>query len=233
MGRVTPPDDSVAADRALHDDAIVIDALPREPAQPGALRAHAGGRGGHGQLTITLADGVDFHRMLDEIQRIDRLLAEHADLVRRVRSVADIRAARREQRVGIIDGFQNAIHFERNMRRVAPLRELGVLIVPLPYTIANLLADGCLEPRNAGLTFFGRALVDELNRLGVLVDLWPVGDRSALEAIDHSAAPVAMTHANCHGLGASPRNKIDEAIRTLARRGGVIGFTRLPASVSR
>src|SRR5207245_241904 len=97
---------------------------------------------------------------------------------------------------------------------------------------ANLLADGCLEPRNAGLTEFGRAVIRELNRAGILIDLSHVGDRSTLEAIETSQAPVAFTHANVRALSPSPRNKTDEAIRMLAGRGGVVGLSSLPSFVT-
>ena len=96
----------------------------------------------------------------------------------------------------------------------------------------NLLADGCLEPRNAGLTEFGRAVIRELNRHRLLIDLSHVGDRSTLEAIDASAEPVSFTHANARALSPSPRNKTDEAMRALAARGGVIGYSSLPSFVS-
>ena len=88
------------------------------------------------------------------------------------------------------------------------------------------------RPRNAGLTEFGRAVTRELNAQRLLIDLSHVGDRSTLEAIDASEAPVAFTHANARALSPSPRNKTDEAIRALAARGGVMGFSSLPSFVS-
>jgi membrane dipeptidase len=115
---------------------------------------------------------------------------------------------------------------------VAVFAALGVRIVQLAYMTANLLADGCLEERNAGLTAFGGAVIRELNANRVLIDLSHVGDRSTLEAIDASVVPVAFTHANARALSPSPRNKTDEAIRALAARGGVVGLSSLPSFVS-
>jgi membrane dipeptidase len=182
--------------------------------------------------TITLGDGHDFREAVDRIVALDDHLAANADLARRVTSVAEIRAAKRDGVVGLVYGFQNATPFEGDERLVRVFASLGLRIVQLAYMTANLLADGCLEPRNAGLTEFGRAVTRELNRARILVDLSHVGDRSTLEAIDASEAPVAFTHANARSLSPSPRNKTDEAIRALAARGGVIGFSSLPSFVS-
>ena len=182
--------------------------------------------------TITLGDGHDFREAVDRIVAVDEHLAANADLGRRVDSVAGIRAAKRDGVVGLVYGFQNATPFEGDERLVRVFASLGVRIVQLAYMTANLLADGCLEPRNAGLTEFGRAVIRELNGARILIDLSHVGDRSTLEAIDASEAPVAFTHANARALSPSPRNKTDEAIRALAARGGVIGFSSLPSFVS-
>jgi membrane dipeptidase len=160
------------------------------------------------------------------------VLEANRDIARSVRSVAEIDAAKREGRVGIVYGFQNATPFGRDERHVAVFHSLGVRIVQLAYMTGNLLADGCLEPRDAGLTLFGRAVIDELDRLGMLIDLSHVGERSTREAIDHAAGPVAFTHANCRAIANTPRNKRDDVLHALAARGGVVGFTSLPGFVA-
>jgi membrane dipeptidase len=182
--------------------------------------------------TITLGDGHDFREAVDRIVWLDDHLRANADLARRVTSVAEIRQAKADGVVGLVYGFQNSTPFEGDERLVRVFRALGVRIVQLAYMSGNLLADGCLEERNAGLTEFGRAVVRELNASRILIDLSHVGDRSTLEAIDASEEPVAFTHANARALSPSPRNKTDEAIRALAARGGVMGFSSLPSFVS-
>ena len=160
---------------------------------------------------------------------MDLVLAANADIARPVRTVADIRAAKAENRVGIDrTGSRTRRRSSATSGWSASSHALGVRIVQIAYMTGNLLADGCLEPRNGGLTHFGRAVIRELNRHGMLVDLSHVGDRSTLEAIDASEAPVAFTHANIRALANSPRNKTDEAMRAFAARGGVVGFTSLP-----
>src|SRR4051812_37697286 len=218
--------------RELHRDAIVIDALDMSVMdRTHLLRMHEGGVTAANH-TITLGDGPDFRETVERIVWLDDHLRTNADIARRVASVHEIRQAKADGVVGLIYGFQNATPFEGDERLVRVFRALGVRIVQLAYMTGNLLADGCLEERNAGLTEFGRAVVRELNAQRMLIDLSHVGDRSTLEAIDASEAPVAFTHADARALSPSPRNKTDEAIRALAARGGVIGFTSLPSFVS-
>jgi membrane dipeptidase len=217
---------------ALHRDALVIDALDVSVMNRAHLEhMHAGGVTA-ANYTITLGDGFAFQETVERILAMDDNLAANADIARKVTSVEEIRAAKRDAVVGIIYGFQNSTPFEGDERLVRVFRTLGVRIVQPAYMTANLLADGCLEPRNAGLTEFGRAVIRELNRARILIDLSHVGDRSTLEAIDASGTPVAFTHANVRALSPSPRNKTDEAIQALGARGGVVGFTSLPSFVS-
>jgi len=216
----------------LHRDAIVIDALDVSVMDRAHLEHMRTGGVTAANHTITLGDGHDFREAVHRILEVEGILAANSDIARRVTSVAEIRAAKADGVVGLIHGFQNSSPFEGDERLVGVFAALGVRIVQLAYMTANLLADGCLEPRNAGLTEFGRAVTRALNRTGILVDLSHVGDRSTLEAIDASEAPVAFTHANARALSPSPRNKTDEAIRALAARGGVMGFSSLPSFVS-
>jgi membrane dipeptidase len=221
-----------AAAEALHRDAIVVDALDVSVMDRRHLEHMRDGGVTAANYTITLGDGFGFHETVERILAIDDVLAANADIARNVRSVADIRVAKADGVVGLIYGFQNSTPFEGDERLVRVVAALGVRIVQLAYMTANLLADGCLESRNAGLTEFGRAVTRELNRARILIDLSHVGDRSTLEAIDASADPVAFTHANARELSPSPRNKTYEAIRSLAARGGVMGFSSLPSFVS-
>jgi len=217
---------------ALHRDAIVVDALDVSVMDRAHLEHMREGGVTAANHTITLGDGHDFREAVDRIVWLDDHLRANADLARRVTSVAEIRQAKVDGVVGLIYGFQNATPFEGDERLVRVFAALGVRIVQIAYMTGNLLADGCLEERNAGLTEFGRAVIQELNANRLLVDLSHVGDRSTLEAIDASEAPVAFTHANARALSPSPRNKTDEAIRALAAHDGVMGFSSLPSFVA-
>lgn len=216
--------------RALHERAIVIDCLDVSRHDEQHWRNMRAGGVTAANATITVfANFQDTCRLIAEF---NNRIAAHADLVRPVRSVADIHAAKREGRVGIIYGFQNTSPIEGDVRFIQLFRDLGVRIIQLTYNAANLVGDGCLEPRNAGLTTFGKAVVKEMNRCGILVDLSHVGHRSTMEAIEVSEMPVAFSHACARGLAASPRNKADEAIKALAAKGGVMGITPLATFVA-
>jgi len=126
---------------------------------------------------------------------------------------------------GIILGLQNGEPLERSLERLEELAALGVRVLQLTYNEANQLADGCLEPRDAGLTRLGRAVVAECNRLGIAVDLSHVGRRSSFEAAELSSVPVIATHVNRQALAPTPRNKADDELRAIADTGGVVGVS--------
>lgn len=142
---------------------------------------------------------------------------------RLVRSADDILAAQREGRTGLIMGWQNSIPFGTQLDRVTAFHALGLRVVQLTYNEANAVGDGCLEERGGGLTRFGRALVAEMNKVGIAIDLSHCGERTTIEAAKSSDKPVLATHANAKGLNDQVRNKSDDAIRAVAKTGGIIG----------
>ena len=99
----------------------------------------------------------------------------------------------------------------------------------LAYNVRNLVADGCAETADAGLSNLGRQVVREMNRVGMIVDCSHTGRRSSLQAIDLSERPVIFSHSNAHALGPHIRNIRDEQIRACAARGGVIGVVGVGA----
>jgi membrane dipeptidase len=179
--------------------------------------------------TVTLADGCGFKTTVERMLAIREFLRARPAQTRLIRDVGDVETAKKLGQVGFVLGLQNANSIENDLRFIEALFDLGLRIVQLTYNTGNLLGDGCLEQRNSGLTAFGVAAIGEMNRLGILVDLSHVGERSCLEAIECSDTPVAITHANCRSLHASPRNKSDVVLRALADAGGVLGLTPLPS----
>ena len=155
---------------------------------------------------------------------------DYDDVLTQVKTVADIRQAKQDGRVGIILGFQNATPIENDLARLAVFHALGVRIIQVTFHERNLLGNGCYEPRDDGLSHFGVDAVREMNRLGILVDLSHCGNRTTLDAIEQSARPVACTHANARSYFDVPRNKTDEALKLMAargRRGGRDGHCRI------
>jgi membrane dipeptidase len=144
---------------------------------------------------------------------------------RLVRVAADIEAAQREGRTGLIMGWQNILPFGTSLARVAAFHAIGLRMAQLSYNEASAAGDGCLEERGGGLTRFGRALVAELNRVGIGVDVSHCSERVGVEAAAASQRPIFLTHANAKAVHDQPRNKRDETLRAVAATGGVIGVS--------
>ncbi|MBM4193760.1 MAG: peptidase M19, renal dipeptidase [Gemmatimonadetes bacterium] len=158
----------------------------------------------------------------------ERELSAHPDVFARIRSVADLRAAKAQRKFGLIYGFQDTVAIGNDITRVALYQAFGVRIIQLTYNVRNLVGDGCLQPENGGLTPFGREVVAELNAQRIIVDTGHTGIRSTDEAIEASKSPIAISHSGCRAIADRPRSKPDATIRKLANRGGVIGIYMMP-----
>jgi membrane dipeptidase len=156
-----------------------------------------------------------------------RIRHHHADLLK-VLSAADLLRARREKRIGIIYGVQNAAMLGDKAERVDLFADLGLRIVQLTYNPANALGDGATAPQNRGLTPFGRQVVERLNANRLMVDLSHSGERSCLEAARVSRQPISINHTGCRALNDVPRNKSDAELRLVASRGGFVGIYFMP-----
>ncbi len=224
----------------VHRRALVFNALVGSGAVPATPDAdftlppimHAGGVTGV-NLTVALRGGFaeTARRMVRTSGVIDRLAAGGED-VRVARTTADLREAKASGGSAIVFGFQNGGPIEDEVEHLTAFYELGLRILQLTYQRRNLIADGCGEPADAGLSTFGRAVVAEANRLGVLIDLSHVNARATRETIEESAHPVSFTHVNLTAYHPVPRNKSDEEIRALAARGGVVGINAVARLLS-
>lgn len=186
-------------------------------------------KGGLTAVNATVAVIENFVQTMDNIAWWYKTLEENADLICQIRTVADIKKAKESDKTGIIFGFQNLSPIEDDLDRLAVFHRLGVRVIQVTYMEANYAGQGCLEKIDAGLTGFGTEAVAEMNRLGILIDLSHVGYRTTMETIEASEKPVAFTHANPKSICDHPRNKPDEAIKAVAKKGGVIGATIFPA----
>lgn len=160
---------------------------------------------------------------LDNIGQWRDLVRDNADVAEIALTAADISRISGEGRVAVIMGFQNANLFEGRIRFVELFADLGVRVVQLTYNNQNELGGSCYEAEDSGLARFGKEVVREMNRTGILVDCSHVGDRTTLDAIEVSDRPIAVTHANARSLFDHKRNKNDEVLKALGRTGGVIG----------
>ena len=167
----------------------------------------------------------DLRGGLDNISDWRRMLAENADLLRPIRTVADIHAAKREGRTGISIGWQNTSPIEDRLQDIGIFKDLGVGIMQLTYNTQNYSGAGYLELTDSGLTGFGREVVHEMNRAGVLCDLSHVGEKTSFDTIAWSRQPCAISHVLPRALHDVPRNKTDALLKACAEAGGIIGIS--------
>jgi membrane dipeptidase len=181
-------------------------------------------RGGiHGVNYTTVQITSDFNRAALEIRALIRTIERYSDQTMLIKQGADILQARSVAKIGLTIGLQNGRPLMEDLAYVEILHALGVRVIQLTYNERNLLGDGCIAAANGGLSRFGRCVVRGMNRCGVLVDISQGGERTTLDAIEVSEAPIVVSHANAFALCPSPRNKSDEILKMLAERGGVIG----------
>jgi len=153
-------------------------------------------------------------------------LRAHDQFFCRIHTPADLRRIKSTGKIGVILGLQNSSHFE-TIADVDRYFALGQRVSQLTYH-HNRLGGGSTGLRDPGLTPYGSQVVSRMNALGMAIDVSHCGDRTTLDAIAASAAPVLVTHSNCRSLVPSSRRcKPDEAIRKLAARGGVFGVTMI------
>jgi membrane dipeptidase len=141
-----------------------------------------------------------------------------------VGTAADLDRAKKERKIAVIMGVQNAEHF-RQPSDVKAFYQLGQRCAQLTYNSQNLLGSGSTDRVDGGVSDFGAEIIKAMNEVGMLVDVSHCGDRTTLDAIELSPKPIAITHSNCRALNNHPRLKTDEAIQKLAAKGGVMGIT--------
>lgn len=202
-------------------DCLVVSAWSR----PVFEQMHKGG------LTLvnqTCGVWENFYQSVQRIAVCKKAFEENSDLIMQVYKIDDVMKARDSGRVGVVLGWQNTSGIEDQIPFLTIFHELGVRVMQLTYNTQNLVGSGCYEAHDGGLSGFGREVVEEMNRLGIVIDLSHVGARTAQEAIIHSEKPVCYSHVAPFALKAHPRCKTDEQLRFIADRGGFIGGTVFP-----
>lgn len=172
-------------------------------------------------------NGDPFEETLRDMGRWERLFRQEPRLLK-VGSIRDIDRAKREGRLGLIPAFQTCEMLSAAADRVDLFADFGIRSFQLTYNGQNLVGSGCLAPHDAGLTDFGREIIDRVNARRAIVDLSHGGRKTALEAARFSTAPVAVTHTGCAAIQDHPRNASDELLRLVADRGGFVGLYFMP-----
>jgi membrane dipeptidase len=137
----------------------------------------------------------------------------------------DIERAKKNKQAALILASQCGDFIDDKLHRIEAFYRLGLRLLILAYSASNRLCDGCLDRTDGGLTAFGQKVVDECNRLGLLLDCSHLGRRASLEIIERSAQPVIFSHSGAKALAENPRNIDDEQIKACAAKGGVIGLS--------
>ena len=184
--------------------------------------------GGVDAVHVTITYHETFRETVANIEQWNRWFERFPDLIFQGRTAADIDRARDTGRTAIFFGSQNPSCMEDDIGLVEILHTLGLRFMQLTYNNQSLLATGCYEDDDTGLTRMGRQVVVEMNRVGLVVDMSHSGERSTLEAIEHSSRPIAITHANPHMWHPALRNKSDTLLRALGETGGMLGFSIYP-----
>lgn len=152
----------------------------------------------------------------------------HQDFLVWAGSVDDILRAKANGQIAWIPALESSTPIENELDRIEILYGLGVRMMGIVYSEANTLASGHVEPRDGGLTIFGRQAVRRMNQVGMAIDISHSSNQTALDTIDVSEKPVFLTHGVMQGMRPNWRTKPDEVLRACAEKGGIIGIIAAP-----
>ena len=184
--------------------------------------------GGIDAVFVTICYHELFRETVANITAWHRLFDDNSDLIVQARSLEDIEQARASGRTAILFGLQNCSALEDDLGLVKIFFELGVRFMQISYNRQSLLASGCFEDEDSGLTRMGRMAIREMNRVGIVVDLSHASERSCKEALACSQRPLAISHAIPSFWHRTPRSISDEVLAALKDQGGLLGLSLYP-----
>ncbi|HVG32476.1 MAG TPA: dipeptidase [Pyrinomonadaceae bacterium] len=168
-------------------------------------------------------DGGSARRALDMIDMVYRAVERHPRDFLFSTSTADIRRAKREGRIAALMGIEGGHAIENSLSALRDFYRLGIRYMTLTHNNTNDWADSSRdEAHHNGLTKFGKEVVREMNRLGMLVDVSHVSDKTMSDVLDISKAPIIASHSSARALNDHPRNISDDLLRRIATNGGVV-----------
>ena len=177
---------------------------------------------------VTIVYHEDFDELQLEIKKWEKLFHENSDLIFPGKNFNDIDKANKENKTAIFFGFQNCSPIEDDINLVEKVHQLGCRFMQLTYNNQSLLATGCYEKVDSGVTNFGREVIREMNRVGLVVDMSHSAEKSTLDAIELSEKPIAITHANPSFWHPAKRNKSSDLLKILSDSGGMLGLSLYP-----
>tara|TARA_Y100000996_G_scaffold363662_1_gene307502 strand:- start:508 stop:1476 length:969 start_codon:yes stop_codon:yes gene_type:complete len=174
---------------------------------------------------VTVVYHEDYDEFLKRLSEWEELFKENSDLILLGRDYNDIITAKSENKTAIFFGFQNCSPIEDDIKLVEKVHEHGCRFMQLTYNNQSLLATGCYEKNDSGVTNFGKEAIKEMNRVGIVIDMSHSAEQSTLDAIEISEKPIAITHANPSFWHEAKRNKSNTVLKSLAESGGMLGFS--------
>lgn len=181
---------------------------------------------GINMAAITVAAHNDtFDEVLRQIFNYQCLMAAQHDKTLSVMVPEDILEAQSSGRLGLIFMNQTSAYIGGDTWKWSIMHKLGLRQAQLTYNERNVYGDGCREPENRGLTSYGYQAIQEINQLGICLDISHTGERTSMEAIEYSSQPVIASHANCRHISPSQRNLSNDMMKAVAESGGVMGLT--------
>ena len=177
---------------------------------------------------VTIVYHEDYDELLVEIKKWEKLFSDNSDLIFQGKDYNDIEKANLEKKTAIFFGFQNCSPIEDDINLVEKVHNLGCRFMQLTYNNQSLLATGCYEKIDSGVTNFGQEAIKEMNRVGVVIDMSHSAEKSTFDAIELSDKPIAITHANPSFWHPAKRNKSNDLLKTLSESGGMLGLSLYP-----
>ncbi len=179
-------------------------------------------------IHVTICYHENFRQTIENIIKWNRLIELHPNRLMNAKSADDVKTAYNSGKTAIIYGFQNCTPIEEDIGLIEILHQLGGRFMQLSYNNQSLLATGCYEKNDPGLTRFGKQAIKEMNRVGLVIDISHTSEKSSFDAIRYSKRPIVISHANPSWWHPSKRNKSDSLIKEVTKLGGMIGFSIYP-----
>ena len=177
---------------------------------------------------VTIVYHEDYKELLKRIEEWNKYFTENSDLIFHGRNYKDIEKARQQNKTAIFFGFQNCSPIEDDINLIEKVHQLGCRFMQLTYNNQSLLATGCYEKIDSGVTNFGKEAIKEMNRIGIVIDMSHSAEKSTFDAIELSEKPIAITHANPLFWHKAIRNKSNDLLKALAESGGMLGLSLYP-----
>ena len=179
-------------------------------------------------IHVTIVYHEDFSELKEIIKTWEKNFFNNSDLIFHGKNFKDIEKAKFENKTAVFFGFQNCSPIEDDINLVEKVYDLGCRFMQLTYNNQSLLATGCYESIDSGITNFGREVIREMNRLGLVIDMSHSAEKSTIDAIEISEKPIAITHANPNFWHAAKRNKSNELLKILSENRGMLGLSLYP-----